>query len=46
MASLVETGGARPVHDTTGTTSLVPGIVPLQIDIALGQSSFDGRLVA
>ena len=46
MASLVETGGARPVHDYTGTTSLVPGIVPLQKDIALGQSSFDGRLVA
>ena len=46
MASLVETGGARPVRDTTGTTSLVPGIVPPKADIALGQSSFDGRLVA
>ena len=44
--SLVSTGGARPVHGTTGTSSLVPGIVPLQVKGALGQSSFDDRLVA
>ena len=42
MASLVETGGARPVHDTTGTTSFVPGIVPLKVECALGQSSLNG----
>jgi len=46
MASLVSTGGARPAHGTTGTTSLVPGIVLLHIEIAIEKSSFDSHLVA